>query len=131
MARILVADDEPEVRNAIANVLREAGHEIEEAYDGLSVLDSVKAVRPDVLLLDWMIPELFGGEVLDALRNNEEYAAFKDLPVIVVSDFDDEGSVRRFQESGASGFVAKRDNLAEMQQALLERINAVLQKRPQ
>ncbi len=126
MAKILVADDEPEVRSAIVNMLREAGHETDEAYDGLSALDAVKDCKPDMLLLDWMIPELFGGEVLDMLRNNAEYAEFKDLPVIVVSDFDDEASVRKFKEAGATDFVAKKDDLDQMKELLLERVAALL-----
>ena len=126
MARILVADDEPEIRNALVRILIEAGHETREAYDGLSALDEVKAFRPDALLLDWMIPELFGGEVLDILRNNDEYAAFRNLPVIVVSDFDDEDSQQRFRDAGATDFVAKKDNLNDIKESLLQRLAKVL-----
>lgn len=126
MARILVADDEPEVRRAIVAILHEAGHETREAYDGISVLDGVKDYRPDVLLLDWMIPEIFGGEVLAILRNQEEYRDFRKLPVIVVSDFDDETSLGKFKAAGANDFVAKRDNLDEMRDVLLERIAELL-----
>jgi len=126
MARILVADDEPEIRSAIVSILKTAGHETCEAYDGLSALDYVKSFRPDAMLLDWMIPELFGGEVLEALRTNPEYAQFKNLPVIIVSDFDDDNSIRRFKEAGATDFVAKRDNPNAMKDLLLERIGKVL-----
>jgi CheY-like chemotaxis protein len=128
MAKILVADDEPEVRNAVVGILTNAGHETQEAYDGLCVLDTLREYKPDLLLLDWMIPELFGGEVLAILRTDPEYKEFRDLPVIVVSDFDDETSMSKFKGAGATDFVAKRDNPEDMKDLLLERVNAALGK---
>lgn len=123
MARIVVADDEPEIRNAIVGIVQEAGHEVQEAFDGISALDAVKSFKPNLLLVDWMIPELFGGEVIEKLRNDDEYSDFKDLPILVVSDFDDDGSVKKFMAAGATGFVPKKDNPDELRRLLLERIS--------
>lgn len=123
MARIVVADDEPEIRNAIVGIVQEAGHEVQEAFDGISALDAVKSFKPNLLLVDWMIPELFGGEVIEKLRNDDEYSDFKDLPILVVSDFDDDASVKNFMDAGATGFVPKKDNPDELRRLLLERIS--------
>ena len=68
MAKILVVDDESEVRRAIVEIVQSGGHETEEAFDGVGALEGVKEHRPDVLLCDWMLPELFGGEVYLALE---------------------------------------------------------------
>ncbi len=125
MAKVLVADDEPEVRKAIVAMVAEGGYETAEAYDGLSALDAAITFRPDVILLDWMLPELFGGEVLAKLRKDKQYAALKDTVVIVVSDFDDDRSVQEYKAAGADGHVAKRDDPAEMKKALLSTISSL------
>jgi len=127
MARILVADDESEVRMAIINILQEGGHETFEAFDGLSALDGVIEHGPDVLLCDWMMPELFGGEVIEKLRKDAEFEAFKDLPVIVVSDFADETSEKKFKQAGANGFVAKNDNIDVFKKDILQCVSQVLE----
>lgn len=126
MAKILIADDEPQTRSAIANIMREAGHETYEAFDGLGALFDVKELKPDVLLLDWMIPELFGGEVLERLRGDEEYSEVADTIVIVVSDFDDDASQENYRRAGANDFVAKKENLDELRDSLIKRVDAHL-----
>ena len=126
MAKILITDDEPEIRSALAKILREGGHESEEAYDGLNALEVIKEYKPDLMLLDWMLPELHGGEVADKIRNDEEFAEFRDIPIIIVSDFEDEASIKRFSQCGANGHVPKRDNTDELKAALLPQIELLL-----
>ena len=131
MARILIADDEPQIRNTVASIMKEAGHETFEAFDGLSALDDVKDLKPDLLLLDWMIPELFGGEVLDRIRNDAEFEEVKDILVVIVSDFDDETSRQKFQHAGANDFVAKRDDPKLMREPLVACVNGLLKQKAQ
>lgn len=126
MARILLADDEPQVRRVLSDIVSGAGHEVEEAYDGLDALDKVKAFRPDLLLLDWMITEFYGGEVLEKIRHDPEYAEFKDLKVIVVSDFCDDKSLADFRKAGANDFVTKLDDPDALKKYLIPRINECL-----
>lgn len=126
MAKVLIADDEPEVRSVLASIVQGAGHEVHEAFDGLSALLDIKELKPDLVLLDWMIPEMFGGEVLDHLRNDDEYAEVRDTRVIVVSDFDNETSREKFIAAGAQDFVAKRDDPGQMKEALLTCIQGLL-----
>lgn len=129
MALIVIADDEPEVRKAMRAILQGAGYEVQEAYDGLSVLDVIVQHKPDLVLLDWMLPELSGGEVLERLRNRPEYQTLKSMPVIVVSDFDDETSERTFRRAGANDFVAKKDDPDEFRKVLLKRVARILKIR--
>lgn len=126
MAKILIADDEPEVRKALCDIVQAAGHEGEEAYDGFNALDKIREFKPDVLLLDWMLPELYGGEVLHKLRNDPAYEAFKNTIVIVVSDFDDEKSLNDFRQAGADDFVIKVDDPEALKGYLLKRIDDLL-----
>ncbi len=129
MARILIVDDEPQVRSAIAGIVNGAGHETHEAFDGISALYDAKELKPDVLLLDWMIPEMFGGEILDHIRNADEYSDIKNIIVIIISDFEDETSREKFVAAGANDYVAKRDDPDQMKSDLLGAIQRLLDER--
>ena len=66
--RILIVDDESDVRECVSLLLREAGFEVDGAADGLEGLGKIDALRPDLVLLDLMMPRMDGWEVLRALR---------------------------------------------------------------
>jgi len=68
MAKILVIDDVPGVRRSIVGVLTRAGHEVQEAGDGLAGVELARRVRPDLVLVDMLMPEQDGLETLDQLR---------------------------------------------------------------
>ena len=70
MGRILVADDDPEIRDAIRRLLEAEGHEVLYSEDGPSTLDQVAQQRPDILLLDLEMPEIGGLEVLSMIRQD-------------------------------------------------------------
>ncbi|MCH7733674.1 MAG: response regulator [Chloroflexi bacterium] len=82
MGKILIADDEAGVRQALVHLLEEEGHEVIEAADGEAALEMVAAHNPDVMLLDNVMPKKDGFQVLEILRKNKASA---DLPVIMVS----------------------------------------------
>lgn len=119
MAKVLVAEDEPEIRNLLVKTLTEAGYETRGTFDGLGALCDIKEFEPNLLILDWMLPELSGNEVLNALREDAEYADYRDIKVIVVSDFDDEQSRRTFFHVGADDFVPKTTDVETLKKNLL------------
>lgn len=82
MARILVVDDEPDVRGLIRLVLELDGHTVEEAPHGLAALDAMTRVVPDVLMTDFMMPVMDGGRLIEAVRAD---AQLQRMPIIVVS----------------------------------------------
>ena len=82
MGKILVVDDDPDVRMALAITLEEAGHDIEEASDGLEVLDLVRKINPDAILLDINMPGMDGFQVLEQLKVDGDTA---EIPVIMIS----------------------------------------------
>ena len=82
MGKILVADDEAGVRQALVRLLEDDGHEVIEAVDGEAALEMVAAHHPDVMLLDNVMPKKDGFQVLELLRKNPIFAQ---LPVIMVS----------------------------------------------
>ena len=82
MARILIVDDEPDVRFLMRLIFEGAGHKVTEARHGAIGLKSVKARRPDLVITDVMMPTMDGLEFIERLRSNPRTAA---IPVLVVS----------------------------------------------
>jgi CheY-like chemotaxis protein len=103
---ILVVDDEKAIRELLSRVLSINGYEVEGAADGFEALARVAARRPDLVLLDLMMPVLDGWSVLDRLREHADPP-----PVIVVSAYLDRG---RAVAAGASGYLHKPFRSAEL-----------------
>ena len=82
MARILVVDDSPDVRLALATILEDAGHDIVEAEDGDQVFDLAIGESPDLVLLDVMMPRVNG---FDALATLKADTRTNPIPVIMVT----------------------------------------------
>jgi len=82
LARILVVDDSPDVRLALATILEDAGHEIVEAEDGDQVFDLAISENPDLVLLDVMMPRVNGFDALAALKADTRT---NPIPVIMVT----------------------------------------------
>ena len=80
--RILVVDDEPDVRSFLAACIQDVGFQVETAVDGEDALEKVEANPPDLMTLDMVMPRKSGIQVIRALRKNER---FKKLPVIVIT----------------------------------------------
>ncbi len=79
---VLVVDDDPNIRRMIVAALRREGYAFSEAHNGVEALDIMRQKRPDVVVLDLMMPVLSGWDVL---RERETDPDLKDIPVIVVS----------------------------------------------
>jgi CheY-like chemotaxis protein len=109
-AKVLVVDDDPDIRLTLRQVLCDEGFAVLEAKNGLEALESVADQDPDIVLLDLMMPIVTGWDVLKTLRN-----ARKNLPVVILSAFpvgDDDGS------DGTIDYVPKPISLARLLQLL-------------
>ncbi len=82
MARILVVDDSPDVRLALATILEDAGHDVVEAEDGDQVFDLAIGESPDLVLLDVMMPRVNGFDALATLKADTRTSP---IPVIMVT----------------------------------------------
>ena len=118
--RVLIADDNPDILILLRTNLRAAGYESLEAGNGQIALERMAEDRPDVVLLDLMMPVLDGWGVLEALRGNTEAP-----PVIVVSASDSSANVERARELGVAAYVTKPFNLP----ALVQLVESVAQRR--
>jgi signal transduction histidine kinase len=80
--RVLVVDDEPDQVALISKLLREEGYQTAKAYDGQEAIESVKRSRPDLIILDLMMPNVDGFDVIEYLKGGEET---KEIPIIVLT----------------------------------------------
>ena len=119
MKRILVVDDRDEVRQALGGLLVGEGYDVVEATDGSQVSDKVHKYRPDLVLLDIIMPVMDGFDVLRMLKKDPQS---KSIPVIVVSAAATGANVQRARLLGAADFVVKSSPPDE----ILDRIRAAL-----
>ncbi|MFB6523804.1 response regulator [Streptomyces sp. NPDC056401] len=117
-ARILVVDDDPTVSEVVAGYLRRAGYAVESVADGLSALDRAAAFRPELVVLDLMLPGLDGLEVCRRLR------AEGPVPVIMLTARGDEDDRIAGLERGADDYVTKPFSPRE----LVLRVSSVLRR---
>jgi len=107
VAKILIVDDRPDNRTLLAHLARGQGYEASEASNGRRALDIASAERPDVILLDIMMPGMDGIEVCQRLKADEE---LRQIPVILVTAKDLDEDVVRGLDAGAVDYVTKPFN---------------------
>ncbi len=121
MARILIIEDEQDLSGLVEYNLRTAGFEAEVAGTGASGLARARAHVPDLVLLDLMLPDLAGSEVLRMLKSDTE---LRKVPVIIVSAKGQESDRIQGLELGADDYVVKPFSVRE----LMLRVRAVLRR---
>lgn len=119
MARILVADDDVDIRELVEFKLSTMGHDIVAVSDGAAAIDACKAQRPDLAVLDVMMPGVSG---LDAVRVIRSDPSLSDLPVILLTARAQESDVETGFDSGADDYITK----PFVNKALLERVEQAL-----
>ncbi|HET9015384.1 MAG TPA: response regulator [Thermomicrobiaceae bacterium] len=82
MARVLIVDDDPSIRSLLEDLLRDEGHVTIVAADGRAAIERARETRPDVILMDLMLPVLDGASAIRALKSDP---ATRDIPVIAMS----------------------------------------------
>ena len=118
-ARILVVDDTPANIQLLVGVLREHGYQISAATNGRQALDAMAKLRPDLVLLDIVMPEMDGFETCRRIKASEEW---REIPVIFLTGRSDSADIVQGFELGAVDYVAKPFNTHE----LLARVNTHL-----
>lgn len=119
---ILVVDDSEDNRVVLRRYLERAGYAVQEASGGVEALAKVGGARPDLILLDWMMPELSGPEVLSSLR--ERFNA-TELPIIMCTARDEASSITSVLNQGANDFVTKPIS----REVVLARVKAQLERK--
>ena len=117
--RILVVDDEPSIVDAVATALRYEGFDVDEAVNGRDALATVTQREPDLIVLDWMLPDLDGIEVGRRLRSQ----GFKCAILFLTAKDSTENKVEALR-AGGDDYVTKPFSLAE----IVARVQAILRR---
>ncbi len=120
--RVLMVEDEPAIVELVKYSLREAGWELVHAGDVASAWEAITQRRPDLLLLDWMLPDQSGLRLLGRIRADRD---FKDIPVIMLTAKSMEEDKVAGLETGADDYVTKPFSPRE----LLARSRALLRRK--
>ncbi|MGL4463921.1 MAG: response regulator [Planctomycetia bacterium] len=120
--KILVADDNAQNVELIEAYLAEIDCDVLTAFDGEETLEKVRSDRPDLLLLDVMMPKVSGFEVCKRLK---EDPATRDIPVLMITSLHEMADVERGVEAGTDDFLSKPIH----RQILLKRVQALLKVR--
>jgi two-component system phosphate regulon response regulator PhoB len=120
--RILVIDDEPDLRELVAVNLDQAGYRVEGAGSGREALEALRRSRPDLVVLDLMLPDVSGTDLCRKLRRDPEFA---DIPIIMLTAKAEEVDRVVGFELGADDYVTKPFSPPE----LVLRVGAVLRRR--
>ncbi|MFO8053324.1 MAG: response regulator [Candidatus Omnitrophota bacterium] len=107
--KILIADDEPDFVELVSMRLEVNGYDVISAKDGQEAIDKTKSDKPDLLILDLMMPNVDGFEVCRMLKFDDD---FKDLPVIVLSALDQQQDREKAVEAGADEYFIKPFDLS-------------------
>lgn len=119
--KVLVVDDDPQTLQLMSHIVRAQGYEVTTAISGAEALQQVSAARPDVMLLDVMMPGMDGVEVCRRLRANKNYS---DLPIVLLTALAEPGDHADGLLAGADDYIAKPVDPA----SLVTRIKSVLRR---
>lgn len=120
--KILVVEDDPVVRELIEFKLSSAGHQVLLEADGEAGLNAARTARPDLVILDWMMPKLTGLQVCEAIRADEEIS---DVALLLLTARAQESDVEKGFAAGANDYLLKPFSPRE----LLSRVEALAAKK--
>ena len=121
MAKILIAEDEPDIRELVAFTLRFAGHEVVAGANGEEAVRLAAQEMPDLILMDVRMPRMTG---YDACRAMKASPSLKDIPVVFLSAKGQDSEIQTGLEAGAEEYLLKPfapDQLTERVKAILAR----------
>ena len=121
MARILLAEDEQQIGDMVTFKLTNSGHRVVRVGDGEAALAAAERDRPDVIILDVMMPLVDGFAVLGRLKSNPELRA---IPVIMLTARGQERDVLSGLQAGATDYIVKPFSLKE----LIARVDVALRR---
>jgi two-component system cell cycle response regulator len=108
---VLLVDDNEQNLELLLAYLEELGCELRSALDGIEALENISQKRPDLILLDVMMPRMSGFQVCAKIKKDP---ALKDIPVVMVTALNEVADVERAVESGADDFLTKPVNRLEL-----------------
>ena len=128
-ARVLLIDDDPDVHTVVKKVLEAKSYEVVSAYDGFEGLRKVVEERPDLIILDVIMPGKHGFDVCHELKTDEKYHFFSNIPVLMLTVYPEDRekmhlSMREGMMMEAEDYLQKPVDAKE----LLKRVEGLLRK---
>jgi len=120
MKKILFVEDERALQKTMGDLLYGEGYEVVSAYDGETGLKMAKTEKPDLILLDLILPKLHGFDVLKRIKEDPET---RDIPLIVLTNLEGLGDVEKALELGATTYLVKANYSLE---EVLEKVRKAL-----
>jgi len=120
MKTILFIEDEPTIQKAISRFLEKEGYQVKNALDGEIGLATAKKIKPDLILLDLILPKKDGFEVLKELKKDE---STKNIPVITLTNLEESGNIEKVLSLGAAAYLIKANYKLE---EIVEKIKEIL-----
>jgi two-component system phosphate regulon response regulator PhoB len=104
MSKVVVIEDEPFILMMIEDKLKRAGIEVVALRESVNAVDVIRKESPDLVLMDWMMPEISGLEVCEALKADDR---LRDIPIFMLSAKGQEEDIKRGLESGVAKYLTK------------------------
>jgi two-component system alkaline phosphatase synthesis response regulator PhoP len=102
--KILVVDDDPSIVKLLQSRLEDNGYDVIVASDGQATLDKIREAKPDLIILDIMLPKIDGYKVANTLRADEQY---KDIPIVMLTGRRQYDDIKMGMELGAVSYIQK------------------------
>ena len=127
--KILVVDDDPDILDALSMILESQGYQVVTARDGVEGLANLKAEKPDLMILDLMMPKMDGWAVCKELQD-PRWAKYKGIPILILTSVREEASRRRYElETGLELDVDDYVEKPISPDILLERVGRLIKKK--
>ena len=120
MKKILFIEDDPILQKTFGETVKEKGHELSSVFSGEAGFEAAKTEKPDLILLDLVLPKMHGFEVLKKLKADQDT---KDIPVIVLTNLEGTGEIEKALELGATTYLLKAQYTLK---ELAEKIKTIL-----
>ena len=127
--KILLVDDDPDILDAISMILESQGYQVVTARDGVEGLANLKAEKPDLMILDLLMPNMDGFAVCKELQD-PRWAKYRDIPILILTSVREEASRRRYElETGLELDVDDYVEKPVSPDILLERVGKLIKKK--
>jgi CheY-like chemotaxis protein len=126
--KVLLVDDDPDIREVVTMLLESKGYEAVTACDGIECLAALRAEEPDLMIIDLLMPKMDGFAVLKELEDGR-WSKYRHIPILILSSVREEASRRRYEletalEFNVDDYVEKPIN----PEVLLERVERLVNK---
>lgn len=113
--KILLVEDEVDLVELLQTRLGNNGYDVDAAYDGKQAVEKVRRNRPDIIILDIMLPKMNGYEVCDIIKKD---ANLKNIPIVVLSARVQDADKKKAFEAGADAYITKPFDSADLMKAV-------------